>query len=248
MRIAGVAKIVRFNWPWYLLAILLALAIFAASASGTLPGPWIGPGLAALSLGGFWMVSSLAVSHYVYDRSPVCHGDWLRGDGVASARTVVVFHAGQDEASGIAARRLPSAEIRAMDFFDSKRNGTASLKRARGLAVERAESISPGHIPLADGSLDLGLLAFAAHEIRDEGEREIFFSELARVLEPGGRILVLEHLRDSWTFLAFGPGAYHFLPRKTWLRAFSRAGLEVRHESPITPFVRRFELRKKHGP
>ena len=99
-------------------------------------------------------------------------------------------------------------------------------------------------MPLADGSIDLAVLAFAAHELRDHDGRVVLFRELTRTLAGDGRLVVLEHLRDGWNLLAYGPGVFHFLSRRTWLRCFAAAGLSVVQESRVTPWVRRFELRR----
>ena len=143
---------------------------------------------------------------------------------------------------GPAPKRTPSAEIQSFDFYDPAREATPSLKRARALAERPGASIARDKIPLNDGALDLCLTIFAAHEIRQDAERVAFFREIARVLAPTGRALVVEHLRDGWNFLAYGPGFCHFFSRKSWQRSFADAGLKLVREEASTPFVRVFEL------
>jgi hypothetical protein len=54
----------------------------------------------------------------------------------------------------------------------------------------------------------------------------------------------MEHARDSWNFLAFGPGFLHFFPQRAWRQAARQAGLEVRTEFAMTPFVHVFVMRR----
>jgi ubiquinone/menaquinone biosynthesis C-methylase UbiE len=82
----------------------------------------------------------------------------------------------------------------------------------------------------------------AAHEIRDDARRVSFFREAKRVLRPGGRVVVIEQLRDLPNFLCFGAAAFHFLSRNTWLRSFRDSGLILEREFSITPFMRAFVL------
>ena len=130
------------------------------------------------------------------------------------------------------------------DVFDQNHSGSPSLRRARALAGQSATPSALDQLPLADGSIDLGLVIFAAHEIRHDATRVAFFRELARIIGPAGRVLVVEHLRDGWNLLAYGPGSFHFLSRRTWLQTFAQAGLRVAQETSLTPWVRRFELRR----
>ena len=239
---AGVAKIVRFNWPWYAAALVATVAGIAVVCSQTVPARWAALALAGIVAADFWLLASLAVSHWVYDRSPVARGGWLDGIEPATVRRAAVFHAGHDEASAVATRRLPGATIEAFDFYDPARNDSPSLERARARTAARATAVAPDGIPLQDGALDLGLVVFAAHEIRAAAERTAFLREVARVVGPAGRVLVVEHLRDAWNVLVYGPGAWHFLSRATWARSFAGAGLAVLRERSCTPFVRIFEL------
>jgi len=241
---SGLWKIARFNWPWYAAAVATTAAGILLLQSGALGGRWSALGTTGLFVANFWLLVSLAVSHYVYDRSAVARGAWLDRVEPTSVHRAAIFHAGQNEASEAVARVLLSADIQTFDFYDPERNGTPSLKRARALAERHAVAIVPDKIPLNDAALDLGLIVFAAHEIRRDEARAAFFRELARALAPTGRLVIVEHLRNGWNFLAYGPGAFHFLSRKTWRRSFADAGLKLLRETSCTPFVRVFELGK----
>ena len=94
------------------------------------------------------------------------------------------------------------------------------------------------------GTIEAALLLLSAHELRTDEARTALFTELRRVLGPGGRVVVAEHLRDAANFLAFGPGFLHFHSRRTWKRCFARTRFDIHAEFPITPFVRVFVLRR----
>jgi len=238
---SGVARILRFNWPWYAAAVVgsaLALAVFLVVDPG---GRWMTLVIAAVAVGDAWLLLSLAVSHWIYDRSPIVHGGWL--DRVEAA-TVAIIHAGHDEASAHVARRLPAAVRSTFDIFDPAHGASPSLVRARAAATAVAQLAARGRIPLPDGSAELVLMVFAAHEIRAPEARTELFRELGRIAGARGLILVVEHQRDLWNLLAYGPGALHFLSRKTWMETFDRAGLLLTRDDAMTPWIRRFELRK----
>lgn len=236
---AGVARILRFNWPWYAGALVVTTVGIAALGWWLPPGPWPTLAAAGLGLANGWLLLSLAVSHHIYDRSAIARGGWLD----LPAANVVVVHAGHDEASAHVARLLPGAGRHVFDIFDPARRASPSLLRARAEATVAATAADLGHLPVADASADLALLIFAAHEIRDEARRVGCFRELARVVGPRGRIVVVEHQRDAWNLLAYGPGFLHFLSRRAWMRTFADAGLVVARDDAITPWVHRYELR-----
>lgn len=240
MKTAGVRKIVRFNWPWY--AAALAVNVVVLFATRALSGPWTTAAWIALVVADAWLLGSLLVSQYVYDRSGLAHGAWL--DVLASTpRDIAVLHAGQDEATAVLSRRFPDARIAPFDFFDPGRTAEGSLLRAR------AASKSAGATPLTwnafdldDASFDLVCVVFAAHELREPAALATFFGEVRRVLRPRSAVIVVEHLRDGWNGLVYGPGAFHFLPLHWWKGAFREAGLRLRDERKHTPFVSGFLL------
>jgi SAM-dependent methyltransferase len=191
-RFEGVAQILRFNWPMYVAAaIVLALgaaAIFLIPLHDLLRVA----ASAALALAGFWLLVSLAVSHYVYDRAGIYRGEWLSVALPQEPRRYANLHAGFDEFSLALAARFPSASARVLDFFDPGVMTEPSIARARKVETgqPRAECVNFRSLPLADGELDAAFLIFAAHELRDPESRVALLRELARVLKPTGRVVI----------------------------------------------------------
>lgn len=155
-------------------------------------------------------------------------------------RQWVNIHAGLDETSGLLAALFPMAEGRVVDIHDAAEMTETSIGEARRIASTTAPAGDWRALPLFDKSCDAAFLIFAAHELRRHDARVTLFREIARSLRTAGSLILVEHLRDSANFLAFGPGFLHFLSRGAWRRAARAAGLEIRSESSITPFVRVF--------
>jgi ubiquinone/menaquinone biosynthesis C-methylase UbiE len=252
----GVLQIVRYNWTYY------AGAIFGATALVVLVGLLRPPLLVAwvLVLGAiaaiFWLVLSLVVSHYVYDRSDLYRWQWIRdfvlprGEHGGGGLHIVNIHAGLDETSVALQEMFPASEVTILDVYDADDMPEPSIARARqdarpGLAAVSADFRS---LPLADASADLVTVIFVAHELRRGEAKEAFFREVERILKPGGLLLLVEHLRDAWNLCAFGPGAFHFFPRREWLRVTKTAGFELKKEFTRTPFVRAFVFGRPLAP
>src|SRR2546427_2795136 len=77
-RFRGVLQMVRFNWPQYAagagaMALSLAALRLVAMPAAAHVLAWI-----AILLVAFWTVSSLVVSHWVYDRAGLCELQWIR--------------------------------------------------------------------------------------------------------------------------------------------------------------------------
>lgn len=141
------------------------------------------------------------------------------------------------------------AEGKTLDLYNRAVMTEPAVTRARQPKTDVAViAIRPESLPVEDGWAELVVVTLAAHEIRDGQMRARFYQELRRVVSPEGRVVVVEHLRDLAAALAFGPGIFHFFPRREWLRLGSRVGLEVEHERRITPFVRVFVYRRAKAP
>jgi SAM-dependent methyltransferase len=238
----GVGNIVRFNWHFYALAS--ALAGLLLLAAWWLPATWRGyVAIALLMLVGSTLLS-LLVSAYVYDWSNLYRLDWLAD--TAAPINLVSINAGFDETSHLLAAKFNAASLTVLDFYDLARHTEVSIKRARRVypAYPGTQRVVTSALPVASNSADKVFSMLAAHEIRNEAERTAFFQEVARILKPDGQIIIVEHLRDQANFLAYNIGFFHFHSRSIWLRAFSSAGLSLRQELKITPFVTAFIVGK----
>ena len=238
----GVIQIVRFNWRSYLAA---ALGVGAAViASPFLPYPARLMVMLCASPPLFWLASSVVVSHYVYDRSQLYEFKWIDEVFPLAPPNWISIHSGFDETSELLAAKFPGVDFEAVDIFDPGVMTEPSIAIARRLKWSSTHAIAAHYdaLPFATGSIDAAFVIFSAHELRRHNQRVRFFTEVARILSPGGSIILVEHSRDLWNFLAFGPGVFHFFSEKAWRRAVLDAALIVRTESSITPFVHVYSL------
>ena len=239
---SGASRILRYNWPVFLVtwtAAAVATGVLFAIGVDRLGLPGRLLALAAIA-GALWSIGALAVSHIVYDRSPLASGSWVESLLPAAAATLrwVAIDAGLDAEVALEKAIARPCAAR-LDIHDGTHVGSASIGRARALTprTHRAMRASAVRLPLADRSCDLVTLIFSAHEIKTREARQACFREVARVLALRGRLLLVEHLRDLPNLLAYGPGAWHFLPRREWLALAEAAGLRVAVERRITPWV-----------
>jgi len=238
----GVLQIVRYNWTLYIVAVLVSALVVAlvdvVHPPAALAGLLILGAVAAV----FWLALSLAVSHYVYDRSDLYRWEWIRERAAPNPRHVVNIHAGLDETSLALQEMYPAAEVTILDIYDPAEMPEPSIARARREARSPLASVNADfrRLPLETASADLVAVIFVAHELRRATSKEAFFREAWRVLPPGGRLLLVEHLRDGWNLAAFGPGAFHFFPRQEWLRVAGATGFQLADEFSRTVFVRAF--------
>jgi SAM-dependent methyltransferase len=236
--------IARFNWPFYVAGIVVLIA----STCGLF---WLSLFLenfvCGIALAGavYFILGSLGVSHFIYDRSDLYQWGWLaRAFRGLDVRQAVFCHSGFDETSDELREKFSGVQWLVLDHFDEKQMTEASIRRARALFPP-----TPGTLParfddwpVAATSTDLVLGLLAIHELRSEGERRLWFTEAKRCLRPGGRVVLAEHVRDTANFLAFGPGFVHFHSPASWRRCWEAAGFQLVDEFRVTPFVRIFVL------
>ena len=238
----GINNIIRFNWHFYVPALLAVFII--ASIFPFLPKVLHLFFILLISIILIPTMISLLVSFYVYDLSGIYHFSWLKNN-IHQGSKIINIHAGFDESSEILKSIFSSSALTVFDFYNPSMHTEISIKRARKAYPPFVGTIKidTGHIPVNDNYADVIFLFFAAHEIRDDNEREIFFSELHRVLKPGGEIKIIEHLRDIPNFLAYNIGFLHFLSLKTWEKTFKQSSFNFKLEK-INPFVTNFTLKK----
>lgn len=237
----GMLAIARFNWPFY--AAALGLLLMALAVIGGFPV------LGGLVIAGcaYFLIGSLGVSHWVYDRSDLYQWSWLeRAFGNALVGKMTLCHSGFDEASAMLKRKFPQASWRVLDHYDPAIMTEASIRRARSLfpPTEGTEAAKFDRWPLADGSQDVVFGMLAIHELRTDAERAAWFAEAGRSLADDGKIILVEHVRDLANFVAFGPGFLHFHSVASWRKSWEAGGFQLDQSFRITPFVRVFVLKK----
>ncbi|MEM9259175.1 MAG: class I SAM-dependent methyltransferase [Bacteroidota bacterium] len=183
----GVGNIVRFNWHFYLLALV-------GVCVGLVVAHWLGGGWWALGIiiaGGVLLTTfvSLIVSWYIYDHSDLYALNWL--DPYPDARSILNIHAGFDETSALLAEKYPTAQLQVMDFYDPALHTEVSIQRARRRypPYPGTEAVNTGALPLVPDSIDVIFVLLSAHEIRDDDERIHFFRQLKQALKLGGEIV-----------------------------------------------------------
>lgn len=231
---------VGYNWPLYaggLSAVAGGLAL--APHLPRVPAALARTGaLAAAAL----LTGSTAACWWVYDRSELYSLDWLTGLLPDGPGDHLVISTGLDETSHPLALRYPRAAQSVVDLYDPALTTEGSIRRARRRVPPRPGTLPgrPSRLPVASGSQDTVFAVFAAHELRLAPDREALFAEITRTLRPGGTLILVEHLRDRVNTAAFGPGAWHFMPRREWLRLADGAGLRSVTETRIANLVTAF--------
>jgi SAM-dependent methyltransferase len=238
----GVKNIIRFNWHFYVIAILFIAALIcllAFAPDAFAPVIYLIIIFALLST-----ALSLAASYYVYDYTELYALDWLNELEVGLDDRLVNIHAGFDETSMLLSSRYPGRMLTVLDFYNSYKHTEVSIERARRAypAYPGTRIVDTTDIQLQAGTIDLVFVLLSAHEIRNKEERCTFFRELRQSLRTGGSIVVLEHLRDLPNFLVYNFGYLHFFPRKEWLYTFESAGFSLISEKKVTPFLSAFIL------
>ncbi|MDP1803130.1 MAG: methyltransferase [Bacteroidota bacterium] len=233
----GVINIVKFNWQFYVIAIITIAGLQIAEQflppSARLFADFF------ILFSGLGILVSLAVSLYIYDLSNLYTLDWLTA---SSPKQIVNINAGFDETSALLAQKYPTANLQVFDFYDPTKHTEVSIERARKAypPYPGTQTISTNAIPLKENSTDIIFLILAAHEIRSEEERIIFFKQLKNALSSTGKIIVVEHQRDFANFMAYNFGFFHFHSTTTWKKAFEDSDLTLEKEFKITPFISTF--------
>jgi len=243
-KLQGVLNILSFNRHFYVIGLLVLSALVASYFLFDWPSVFFWVMMIAF-LYGFLM--PLLVSAYVYDLSGFYNFHWLKDQVGEDERVnqVVNINAGFDETSFIIENKFPGSDLKVFDFYNAKQHTEPAIKRARkvSLVYPDTQQIASDHIPLKDKTVDIVFLLSAVHEIRSHDEKVQFLKECHRLCKPGGKVIMVEHLRDFPNFLAFTVGFTHFFSRAAWKKAFERAGFSSFKETKFTPFMSIFNCR-----
>jgi len=238
----GVLNILSFNRHFYVFGIGVLVILFISRLFIEWSDNIFWLILAAFLYG---LTMPLIVSAYVYDFSGYYELNWLK-DLIRDDKRVnqiVNINAGFDETSFIIKSKFPQSDLKVFDFYNARRHTEPAIKRARkvSLVYPNTQQIESNSIPLTDKSVDIIFLLSAAHEIRSNEEKILFLKECYRLCKPGGKVIMVEHLRDLPNFLAFTAGFTHFFSRVVWKNAFKRAGFSSFQETKFTAFMSIFD-------
>ncbi len=243
-RFQGVINIVRFNAPTYVAAGAVVVVGVAAAIVGGLVGSdaVVVVGAVAAVAAVVLSVGSLSGSYLAYDASDLY--SWACLDDVVGADVTHIahVHTGLDESTNGLRARFPHVDVVVYDASDVAAQPEPSIARARRIVPLHADTVAVGLGPLPATGIDLILLPMAAHEVRDDDARARWLRALSSSLSPGGKVVLIEHLRDVENTVAFHVGVLHFLSARTWRRTFANAGLDVVDERAVAPLLRRFVL------
>lgn len=237
----GMLAIARFNWPFYAAAVVGLVMALAGIGYFPVMGGLVGVGCV------YFLIGSLGVSYWVYDRSDLYRWSWLdRALGNVRIGEVTLCHSGFDEASAMLKHKFPQSGWRVLDHYDPAVMTEASIRRARKLFPPTDGTITAkfDRWPLADCSQEVVFGMLAIHELRSDGERAAWFAEAGRCLADEGRLVLVEHVRNLANFVAFGPGFLHFHSVASWRKSWKTGGMKLVDSFRITPFVRVFILKK----
>jgi len=195
------------------------------------------------------MFASIARS---YDLNNRVHSLWMdqlwrrhavRAAGVRTGDVVVDLACGTGDLTEAFARRSPASKIIGIDYTPQMLDLARHKRAARGLAPDRVEYRlgDVTALDLPDRSADVVSIAFGIRNVRDPARA---VAEFARVLRPGGRLVILEFDRPSlapvrW-FNAFYAG--WLMPRTATLIARDRSGAYRYLPRSVETFMTRHEL------
>jgi SAM-dependent methyltransferase len=231
--------VIGFNLVPYILGPFVVVALFLLAASAA---PWPVRIVAAIAacMAAILTIGAVLAVILVFDLRAPDRWAWVADAADDPGRWLNVTTGFDDSTDWL--RRTIGGEGAALDVFDGRADHEAALQRARRrFPPDDASVASPRTIGGGRSSeqVDTAFLLMSAHEAHGP-DRDDLFEAIADRLRPGGRLILVEHLRDLPNALAFGPGAWHFQPRATWIETAGRAGLRPVTEVGLTPFVRGF--------
>ncbi len=130
----------------------------------------------------------------------------------------------------MARRLLPTGRVAALDIAMEMLQRLRRRIAAAGLSNVLPAQSEESRLPLPGGACDRVLLAFLAHELEAP---DVFFAEVARVLRPGGRGLVVDWApRES----PIGPPLHVRVPATSVQERLAHSGLRPGEPAAFGPY------------
>lgn len=148
--------------------------------------------------------------------------------------------------------RTAAARVTGLDFtramLDHAERKRAGLARAEGDKIDYIEGDAMA-LPFADGSFDVVSIAFGIRNVADPAAA---VREFARVLRPGGRVVILEFDRPANPLMRWFNDLYcaRIMPITATLISGDRSGAYRYLPASVGTFMRRaelVELLERHG-
>ncbi len=231
----GTYNVFRFNRHFFLTGLFVVLLLLLLY--GVFQSPYF---LIFGLLSSVGLSLPIVATFYAYDLGTIYEVGFLKAHRFAK---VALLHAGFDEYSESIVQQFPEMTLDLRDFYNSQQHTEKSIAIARRYypIPEGTLSVTTSDLQLETGAYACIFVPFAAHEIRKEAERILFFNQLKKALSPGGVILVLEHPRNAWNALAYSIGVFHFLSQRTWKKTFQMCDFKSAY-TPRNLLVREYRL------
>jgi SAM-dependent methyltransferase len=223
-RYRGMLRYVNAHLPSYLFgsgcaALLLILIFFS------LIYDWysvIFLALALLIILIYFLVASLWAAHQIYDQETL--GRLIQSLHVIDPEeTIVDIHLSSKSTAVWISRLLTTGQVIAIDIYNPQITSGRHLKRMRRSMLKpesdprltwRDSDFSL--LPLPDKSVPAVTLVESLSEFWQEGDRQKLLKEIFRILEPGGKLLLVEKMRTTANLLLKGPGIFQLRPMNYW--------------------------------
>jgi arsenite methyltransferase len=183
------------KWPFFLGLVAVAMFVVAVvlAAVGA-PLGWLAVAI------GYFVIFALSTGSFLYTTRYGKARIWrelLAQAPLSGTETVLDLGCGRGLVLVTAAARVPSGRAvgldlwRSVDQLGNDPARTLANAAAEGVTVELLTGDMRA-LPIADGAVDLVVSSLAIHNIPTASGREEAVKEAARVLAPGGRLLIAD--------------------------------------------------------
>lgn len=138
-------------------------------------------------------------------------------------------------------RFLTTGKLSVIDVYNPQLTPGAALVRVRDQATHTVQADprlvwlegSVDLLPLPDKSMPVVTMAYTLPEFWQRGDREQLLAEIYRVLKPGGRLILLERVRQPQNIVLLGPLVWNWPAAAYWQTLLTQAGFTIRKQESL---------------